>query len=232
MSDFVSNKKYKILSENDEFVEFDGLYKSSSTDLYEYNGVKYTGDHRIKIDDEWINITDLPGVKMIDGEETVFDVINVDKYNSYISNNLIHHNCLVLDEFAFVDRGAKSNLAEEFVSSVFPTISSAKVKKNSKIIIISTPNGMNMFFRIWKKALAGINDFIPFKIDWKDVPRATDQETFKQNQINTIGQIAWEQEDECVDGDTQITLKDKDTGETKTLTIAEVEKLLNDLTNK
>jgi len=50
-----------------------------------------------------------------------------------------------LDEFAFVNQ----NLAEEFFASVYPTISSGKT---SKLMIISTPNGMNLFYRMWMEA--------------------------------------------------------------------------------
>jgi hypothetical protein len=130
-----------------------------------------------------------------------------------------------MDEFAFLG-GA---LAEEFISSVFPTISSAKIKSNSKIIIISTPNGMNAFYRIFHKAQAGSNDFIPFKIDWRTIPRSKSNEEFKKNQVNTIGEAKFRQEYMCVGGDTMVTLKNEETGEIINLSIEEAEKLLNDI---
>lgn len=70
---------------------------------------------------------------------------------------------LVLDEFAFLRR----TVAEDFFTSVYPTISASL---ESKIIIVSTPNGLNHFADIWKKAEKGKNSFKPFKVDWTEVP--------------------------------------------------------------
>ena len=134
----------------------------------------------------------------------------------------------ILDEFAFLG-GNTSDLAEEFIRSVFPTISSAKNKQNSKIIIISTPNGMNSFYKIYHKASIGKNDFIPFKIDWKDIPRAEDNDTFKNNQINIIGEQAFRQEYQCVAGDTNVMVRNEDTGEIKELSLEQIEDILSNI---
>ena len=55
------------------------------------------------------------------------------------------YNMIFLDEFAFVP----TNIAEEFFSSVYPTISSGQ---STKVIIVSTPNGMNMYYKLWTDA--------------------------------------------------------------------------------
>jgi hypothetical protein len=55
-------------------------------------------------------------------------------------------NLLYLDEFAFLRPG----MADEFMASVMPTISSGKT---TRIIITSTPNGMNHFYRMWEDAV-------------------------------------------------------------------------------
>ena len=55
------------------------------------------------------------------------------------------YNIVFLDEFAFVP----TTLADEFFASVYPTISSGK---STKVIIVSTPNGMNHFYRMWHDA--------------------------------------------------------------------------------
>ena len=52
------------------------------------------------------------------------------------------YNIIFLDEFAFIP----SNIAEQFFSSVYPTISSGQ---SSKLMIVSTPHGMNMFYNMW-----------------------------------------------------------------------------------
>lgn len=70
---------------------------------------------------------------------------------------------IYLDEFAFVP----TNIQEEFFASVYPTISSGTT---TKVIITSTPNGMNMFYKIWKDAEDKKNDYIPFTAHWSEVP--------------------------------------------------------------
>jgi hypothetical protein len=72
-------------------------------------------------------------------------------------------NLVFLDEFAFVP----ANMAHEFFNSVYPVISSGKT---TKIIIVSTPNGMNMFYKLWMDAMNGKNGYKPFEIHWSMVP--------------------------------------------------------------
>ena len=72
-------------------------------------------------------------------------------------------NIIVLDEFAFVPE----NLADEFFSSVYPTISSGQT---TKLVMISTPNGMNMFYKTWINAINKRNSFIPIEVHWSRVP--------------------------------------------------------------
>ena len=72
-------------------------------------------------------------------------------------------NIVFLDEFAFVP----SNIAHEFFNSVYPVISSGKT---TKIIIVSTPNGMNLFYKLWMDSIEKRNNYIPFEIHWSQVP--------------------------------------------------------------
>ena len=72
-------------------------------------------------------------------------------------------NIVFLDEFAFVP----TNIAEEFFNSVYPVISSGK---KTKIIIVSTPNGMNLFYKLWMDAQNKKNNYVPFEIHWSMVP--------------------------------------------------------------
>lgn len=71
--------------------------------------------------------------------------------------------CLYLDEFAHVDKG----IIDEFFDNIYPTVSSLP---DSKIIVTSTPNGMNRFYKIYDAATKGINSFKPVRIDWWQVP--------------------------------------------------------------
>ena len=72
-------------------------------------------------------------------------------------------NYIMLDEFAFVP----NNIADEFFASVYPTISSGQT---SKVVIVSTPKGMNMYYKIWKDALAGRNPYKAIEVKWWEVP--------------------------------------------------------------
>lgn len=85
-------------------------------------------------------------------------------------------NLLYLDEFAFVER------ASEFYTSTYPVVSAGK---DTKVIITSTANGIgNIFHKIWEGANQGVNDFIPFRVDWWDVP-GRDEEWKNQTIANT-----------------------------------------------
>ena len=72
-------------------------------------------------------------------------------------------NIIFLDEFAFVP----NHIADEFFASVYPTISSGK---STKVIIVSTPKGMNHFYRMWHDAERSKNDFIATEVHWSEVP--------------------------------------------------------------
>ena len=72
-------------------------------------------------------------------------------------------NIIFLDEFAFV----QNHLADDFFASVYPTISSGK---STKVIIVSTPHGMNHFYRMWHDAERGQNEYCPTEVHWSEVP--------------------------------------------------------------
>ena len=72
-------------------------------------------------------------------------------------------NVIFLDEFAFIP----NHIADQFFSSVYPTISSGK---STKVIIISTPHGMNMFYKLWHDAERGKNEYVTTEVHWSEVP--------------------------------------------------------------
>ena len=72
-------------------------------------------------------------------------------------------NILFLDEFAFVP----NHIADSFFASVYPTITSGK---STKVIIVSTPHGMNHFYRLWHDAEKGKNEYVPTDVHWSEVP--------------------------------------------------------------
>lgn len=77
-------------------------------------------------------------------------------------------NVIFLDEFAHVP----PNVADEFFTSVYPTITSGQT---TKVIIVSTPNGLNMFYNLWQGATKqtgqeGKNEYVPIEVHWSQVP--------------------------------------------------------------
>jgi hypothetical protein len=97
-------------------------------------------------------------------------------------------NIIFLDEFAFIP----NNIAEQFFSSVYPTISSGK---STKVIIISTPNGMNMFYKLWHDAERHKNSYIPLEVHWSSVPGRDAK--WKEETIANTSQRQFTQEFEC-----------------------------------
>ena len=98
-------------------------------------------------------------------------------------------NVIFLDEFAHVD---PPSLAEEFFDSVYPTISSGQ---STKVFIVSTPNGMNKFYKMWVDAEEKRNTYVPFAINWDDVPGR--DEEWKRQTIENTSERQWRQEFEC-----------------------------------
>ena len=98
-------------------------------------------------------------------------------------------NVIFLDEFAHVD---PPSLADEFFDSVYPTISSGKT---TKVFIVSTPNGMNKFYKMWIDAEEKRNTYVPFAINWNDVPGR--DEAWKKQTIDNTSERQWRQEFEC-----------------------------------
>jgi len=97
-------------------------------------------------------------------------------------------NIIFLDEFAFVP----NHIAEQFFSSVYPTISSGK---STKVIIISTPNGMNMFYKLWHDAERGKNEYTTTEVHWSQVPGR--DAVWKEQTIANTSQRQFTQEFEC-----------------------------------
>ena len=97
-------------------------------------------------------------------------------------------NVLFLDEFAFVP----NHVADDFFASVYPTITSGK---NTKVIIVSTPHGMNHFYRMWHDAEKQKNDYIPTDVHWSEVP-GRDLE-WKEQTIKNTSEQQFKIEFEC-----------------------------------
>ena len=98
------------------------------------------------------------------------------------------YNIIFLDEFAYVP----SNVAEQFFSSVYPTISSGTT---TKVMIVSTPHGMNMFYKLWTDAENERNSYIPIEVHWSEIPGR--DEKWKEETIKNTSASQFNTEFEC-----------------------------------
>mgnify|MGYP001996497610 FL=1 len=98
------------------------------------------------------------------------------------------YNIIFLDEFAYVP----ANVAEQFFSSVYPTISSGKT---TKVMIVSTPHGMNMFYKLWVDAEEQRNEYVPIEVHWSEVPGR--DENWKAQTIKNTSESQFNTEFEC-----------------------------------
>lgn len=235
MQVFFNNKKYQILTENG-YKDFDGVGVSSkqkTINLYFQNGefLRCTPDHKIKTGKGYIAASDIQlfktkvctntkrGTRLIykdDGPEIdVYDVLEVKDTHTFLVSSLFStKNCLLLDEFAHV----AENIANDFYASTYPTISSGKT---TKIIMTSTPLGLNLFHKFWVEAQDKRNDFVPIFVHWSQVPDR--DEKWKQDTIRNIGGAdIFAQEYECLAGSTLITIKDTETGMIKLISVEEL----------
>jgi hypothetical protein len=97
-------------------------------------------------------------------------------------------NLVFMDEFAHVH----NNLAEEFFTSTYPVISSGKT---TKIIIVSTPRGMNLYYKMWMDAVSKKSDYKAVDIHWSRVPGR--DENWKETTIRNTSARQFNQEFGC-----------------------------------
>ena len=98
------------------------------------------------------------------------------------------YNIIFLDEFAFIP----NHIADQFFASVYPTISSGQ---NTKVIMVSTPHGMNHFYRYWHDAERKRNEYVPTEVHWSEVPGRDD--AWKEQTIRNTSESQFRVEFEC-----------------------------------
>lgn len=98
------------------------------------------------------------------------------------------YNCVFLDEFAFV----QPNMATEFFASVYPVISSGQT---TKLLIVSTPNGLNHYYKMWMDAVNKKSLYNPIEVHWSLVPGR--DEKWKEDTIRNTSQEQFDQEHGC-----------------------------------
>jgi len=161
----------EVLTESG-FKSFTGVKKSIKNCYYNIvfddgSDIKCSYEHRLKKQDnnfvrayaiavgDVIDNKTVKTIELVNGEVEVYDLLNVEDTNSYITNNITSHNC------AFVENW------DEFFTSVFPTISAGNT---SKIVLISTVNGLNHFYKTTSLARQGKNNYKLISVPWQRVP--------------------------------------------------------------
>ena len=98
------------------------------------------------------------------------------------------YNVIFLDEFAFIP----NHIADDFFASVYPTITSGQ---STKVIIVSTPRGMNHFYRMWHDAERNKSEYVPTDVHWSEVPGR--DEAWKESTIANTSEQQFKIEFEC-----------------------------------
>jgi hypothetical protein len=98
------------------------------------------------------------------------------------------YNVIFLDEFAFIP----NHIADDFFASVYPTISSGQ---STKVIIVSTPRGMNHFYRMWHDSERGKNAYVATDVHWSEVPGR--DAAWKEQTIANTSEQQFKVEFEC-----------------------------------
>ena len=97
-------------------------------------------------------------------------------------------NMLYVDETAIIP----NTVAEDFFTSVYPTISAGET---TKILLSSTPLGYNHFWKFWNDAENKRNDFIPLFIPYWKIPGR--DEAWAETQRRQLGELKFNQEVLC-----------------------------------
>ena len=190
----------------DGYKLFDGIRKTIGQKVIKLSlscgkTITCTEDHKISTEYGWLEaklcegliVNTTYGMSIVDSisidiDTDVYDLLQVQDVNSFYANDILVHNCVYLDEFAFVPR----NVQDQFFASVFPTISSGNT---SKLLITSTPNGMNLFYKLWNDSENGSNDYARVDVHWSDVP-GRDQK-WADAMIRSTSMDQFRQEFEC-----------------------------------
>jgi hypothetical protein len=195
----VSNKKYEVLTD-EGFKDFKGLLIGDNPNRLEItinNTIKLrcTPQHKLVSSDKSIVYAEnidigyvlynnyiITDKRAYTDTDKVYELLEVKDTHRYFTNNILSHQCIIIDEMAFIE---PESILEDFWRSVFPTISRSK---KSKVLIASTPNGTgNLFHKLYDGAEKGDNGFVYEKIIWSEVPGR--DEKWKNEQLKALGSM-------------------------------------------
>lgn len=204
---------FEVLTDNG-FKSFSGIKQTTGsifrTTLNDGSYIDSSIGHLVKMKNgEYTRIDDLKygdilssGLSVIETKflehGDLFDLTNVDDGNHYTTNNIESHNCAFIENF------------DDTWKAILPVVSSGR---KSKIILTSTPNGMNHWYDLWESSLKGISGFKPYTTSWITVKerlyngkdKYDDGFEWSTNQIGSSSIEAFKQE-HCLTGDTMVTV--------------------------
>lgn len=217
------NNKYEVLTP-EGWSDFDGV-KQTTTDILfiiefdDNSTIKCTANHLLKfpngqfleasfcfVGDELFGGKIITEISYLEGEFEVYDLLNVEKNNEYFTGGVVSHNCAFMPE------------ADEIWTSAQMTLATG-----GDAIVLSTPNGHgNLFHKLWQKAEEGANQealgrLNPIKLNWNLHPDR--DKAWRDAQDELLGKRQAAQE--CVTGDTLITVRNEITQDISRLTIHE-----------
>ena len=117
---------------------------------------------------------------------------NGSKYWQLLRLRVLSEVCHLTSSFSTSSHSYPNHVADSFFASVYPTITSGK---NTKVIIVSTPHGMNHFYRMWHDAERGKNEYIPTDVHWSEVPGRDSK--WKEQTIANTSEQQFKVEFEC-----------------------------------
>lgn len=207
---FKSNSKYEVLTSSG-FKDFSGMKKTSpkETTMFIFDdGSTFicSVNHEIKIDGRWVVASSLKSGDVVSGKtilnttqvekQELYDLLDVDGDNSYITSGIESHNCAFVPGF------------DDFWKATFPVISSGE---ESKVVLTSTPNGLNHYHDMWNASVSGVSTFEPFTTTWRAVQNRLykdgefdDGDAFKDETIGNTSREAFSQEHLCLHGNTTV----------------------------
>lgn len=149
------------------------------------------------------------------GKQKLYDLVNVADGNHYTTSGVESSNCAFVPGF------------EDFWKATFPVISSGE---ESKVVLTSTPNGLNHYHDMWNAAVGGISTFKPYTTTWRAVQNRLyknglfdDGVAFEKETIGNTSAEAFQQEHLCLLGDSVVEVVID--GEYRRLTVEELYEL-------
>ena len=205
---YYKNEIYNILTD-DGFKDFKGLQVSKANSVYKLTTKRghlfVTPDHELFFSKteskptKDFNVGDLLysnfgmveilGLELFACDMYVYDIIHVDNdlHNFAVGHDqIVARNCVYIDEMAFIDNDV------EFYNSTYPVLTSGK---KTKLIITSTPNGMNLFYKIYTDSVNGQNNYVNYKVHWKEKPGRDD--AWAEEQIRNTSVSKFDVEFNC-----------------------------------